>query len=121
MGAGLRQAINPMQPKIHFVKTNLATGMDTDQVEALLEKGIRPPFFYIVPNAQTPIGVSLSLEKRKKLLDIAKKYRVPIIEDDTYGFLTYDGKKETPLVHLNNEWVFYLGSFSKVIAPGIRL
>ena len=119
--AGLRQAINPMQPKIHFVKTNLATGMDTDQVEALLEKGIRPPFFYIVPNAQTPIGVSLSLEKRKKLLEIAEKYRVPVIEDDTYGFLTYDDKEEQCLKSINPDWVFYLGSFSKVIAPGLRL
>lgn len=119
--AGLRQTINPLQPKIHFVKTDLATGMDIDQVEALLENGIRPPFFYIVPNAQTPIGVSLSVDKRKRLLDIAAKFKVPVIEDDTYGFLTYDGKEEPCLKHLNPDWVFYLGSFSKVIAPGLRL
>lgn len=95
--------------------------MNTDEVEALLEQGVRPPFFYICPNAQTPIGVSLSLEKRKKLLEIASKYRVPVIEDDTYGFLTYDGKQEHCLKSLNPDWVFYLGSFSKVIAPGLRL
>jgi len=118
--AGLRQAINPLQPKIHFVNTDLATGMDIAEVEALLEKGVRPPFFYIVPNAQAPIGVSLSPEKRKQILEVASKWRIPVIEDDTYGFLTYDGEEQC-LKSLNDDWVFYLGSFSKVIAPALRL
>ena len=119
--SGLRQVINPLQPKIHFVKTDLATGMDTDEVEALLEKGIRPPFFYVAPNAQAPIGVSLSKEKRAKLLEIAHRYKVPVIEDDTYGFLTYEHNDERCLKAMSDDWVFYLGSFSKVIAPGLRL
>jgi len=118
--AGLRQAINPLQPKIHFVNTDLATGMDIGELEALLEKGVRPPFFYIVPNAQAPIGVSLSPEKRKQILALASKWRIPVIEDDTYGFLTYNGEEQC-LKSLNDDWVFYLGSFSKVIAPALRL
>lgn len=118
---GIQQVINPLQAKVHPVGTDLDTGIDVDAVESLLKKGIHPPFFYVVPNAQNPLGVSISLEKRKKLIELAREYRVPIIEDDPYGFLCYEDKSDVCLRALESNWVFYLGSFSKVLAPGLRL
>ena len=70
---GIQQVINPLQAKVHAVETDLDTGIDVDGVEKLLKSGIHPPFFYVVPNAQNPLGVSISLEKRKKLVALAKE------------------------------------------------
>jgi len=118
---GVQQVVNPLQPKYHAVGTDLRTGIDVDAVEALLQKGLRPPFLYVVPNAQNPLGVTVSHEKRKKLIALAKEYEVPLIEDDPYGFLSYEEDSPPCLRAMEKDWVFYLGSFSKVLAPGLRL
>jgi 2-aminoadipate transaminase len=104
-------------------------GMVTDALEEALRIG--PKFIYVLPNFQNPTGTTLSLERRYQLIEIADRYGVPIIEDDPYGQLRYEGE-DLPAVELldsqmrvqNNIYtgnVIYLSTFSKILAPGIRL
>lgn len=118
---GLQQVVGPLQPQVLTVPTNLQTGMDVEAVEAWLAGGAKPAYLYVIPDAHNPLGVSLSQEKRRWLVELARVYSLPIVEDDPYGFLQYDGVSERPLRALDDEWVFYLGSFSKILAPALRL
>ncbi len=111
----------PLQPDVLTVSTDLHTGIDVDGVEAWLAEGARPAFIYVIPDAHNPLGVDVSLEKRQRLASLARQYGVPIIEDDPYGHLRYDGSFVPPVRALDDEWVFYLGSFSKILAPALRL
>ena len=104
-------------------------GMDTRVVEDALRKG--PKFIYVLPNFQNPTGVTLSMERRRQLIKLADKYGVPIIEDDPYGQLRYEGDNLPPVELLDSQMrdktnaytgnVIYLSTFSKILAPGIRL
>lgn len=105
-------------------------GMMTDALEQALRVG--PKFIYVLPNFQNPTGVTLSLERRQKLVELAEAYGVPIIEDDPYGQLRYEGEHLPSVVQLDNAYrcndsnsycgnVIYLSTFSKILAPGIRL
>jgi len=105
-------------------------GMIVDELEAALRVG--PKFIYVLPNFQNPSGSTLSLERRKQLVRIADKYGVPIIEDDPYGQLRYEGEHIPSIVALDSEYrgsngghysgnVIYLSTFSKLLAPGLRL
>jgi 2-aminoadipate transaminase len=116
---GFQQVIEPYAPRILPVTSDLETGMDVDRVEAYLAAGERPAFIYCITDGHNPLGVSVSLEKRMRLAELARRYRVPVIEDDAYGLLHY-GDALPPLRALEDRWVFYVGSFSKVMAPGFR-
>jgi 2-aminoadipate transaminase len=105
-------------------------GMIVDELEAALRIG--PKFIYILPNFQNPSGSTLSLERRQKLVELADKYGVPIVEDDPYGQLRYEGENIPSVVSLDSEFrgpngghysgnVIYLSTFSKLLAPGLRL
>jgi 2-aminoadipate transaminase len=105
-------------------------GMIVDELEAALRIG--PKFIYILPNFQNPSGSTLSLDRRKKLVELADKYGVPIVEDDPYGQLRYDGEHIPSVVMLDSQYrndndgeysgnVIYLSTFSKLLAPGLRL
>jgi len=105
-------------------------GMVVDELEAALRIG--PKFIYVLPNFQNPSGSTLSLERRKQLVELADKYGVPIVEDDPYGQLRYDGDHIPSVVSLDSEFrgpnggyysgnVIYLSTFSKLLAPGLRL
>jgi len=105
-------------------------GMVTDELEGALRSG--PKFIYVLPNFQNPTGVTLSLERRYKLVELADRYGVPIVEDDPYGQLRYEGEHLPSVVMLDNQFrgesevcyrgnVIYLSTFSKILAPGIRL
>ncbi len=118
---GIQQTIAPYRPHILPIPTDLETGIDVDVVEHYLADGARPAFLYIIPDAHNPLGVSVSPDKRQRLVALARAYGLPIIEDDPYGFLHYDAHIEPPLRALDDEWVFYLGSFSKILAPALRL
>ncbi|HEY3567831.1 MAG TPA: PLP-dependent aminotransferase family protein [Thermoanaerobaculia bacterium] len=118
---GIRLATRLQQPEILTVASDPATGMDVDAVEALLAGGARPAFLYAIPDGHNPLGVSLSREKRHRLAALARRYRMPILEDDAYGFLYYGEEPAPPLRALEEEWVYYLGSFSKILAPGLRV
>ncbi|MEJ8545839.1 PLP-dependent aminotransferase family protein [Brevibacillus borstelensis] len=118
---GFQQLLEPFKPKIVTVPTDPVHGMDVDAVEDLLRKGVRPSFIYCIPNGHNPLGYNLTLEKRKKLVSLASHYHVPIIEDDPYGFLHYEQANLPPLVSFDQDWVLYVGSFSKILAPGVRM
>jgi 2-aminoadipate transaminase len=118
---GFQQVIEPFQPRVLTVPTCLETGMDVDAVEAHLKGGARPAFIYAITEGHNPLSVSLSKDKRIRLVELAGHYGVPIIEDDAYGFLSYDGKSELPLRALDDQHVFYVGSFSKIVAPALRV
>lgn len=116
---GFQQVVESYTPRVLAVGTDLETGMDVDRVEAYLAAGHRPAFIYCITDGHNPLGVSVSLEKRMRLAALAREHRVPIIEDDAYGLLHY-GDALPPLRALEDRWVFYVGSFSKVMAPGFR-
>ncbi|MDO9349353.1 MAG: PLP-dependent aminotransferase family protein, partial [Anaerolineales bacterium] len=104
-------------------------GMIVDELEKALRVG--PKFIYVLPNFQNPAGTTLSLERRKQLVELADRYGVPIIEDDPYGQLRYEGEHLPSVVTLDSQYrgddgtytgnVIYLSTFSKILAPGIRL
>jgi 2-aminoadipate transaminase len=105
-------------------------GLRTDQLESSLR--LSPKFMYILPNFQNPAGVTLCEARRHQVIFLADKYGVPIIEDDPYGQLRYEGEHLPPLVVLDRQDlrrdngftlgnVIYLSTFSKTLAPGIRL
>jgi 2-aminoadipate transaminase len=117
---GMRLAVRRFEPRILAVPTSADEGIDVDAVAALLAKGARPAFFYLIPESHNPLGVSLPLESRRRLVELARNHRVPLIEDDTYGFL--GGAETLPALRaLDEEQVFYVGSFSKILAPALRV
>jgi len=118
---GLLQIIAPYQPQILAVPTDAQRGIDLDALETMLSTGVRPAFLYIVPDGHNPLGVNLSMEKRQRLLHILNTYQVPVIEDDPYGLLFYGNTTLPPLRALDERFVYYLGSFSKILAPALRV
>lgn len=118
---GLQQVVAPFRPRILSVPTDPETGMDVEAVAALLEGGARPAFVYTVTDGHNPLGLGMSAAKRRRLVEIARRHRVPVIEDDAYGFISYDGDPEPPMRALDDEWVLYVGSFSKILAPALRV
>jgi len=118
---GFQQAVQPLQPKILTVPTDIETGMDVSAVEDLLAAGERPALIYAVTNGHNPVGVSMSANKRAHLAELARYYRVPVIEDDPYGFLFYEGSPPPPLRSHSGRWILHVGSFSKILAPALRV
>ncbi|RMH01146.1 MAG: PLP-dependent aminotransferase family protein [Chloroflexi bacterium] len=118
---GIQQVLAPFRARILGVPTNYRSGIDVNAVEALLAGGERPAFIYTIPNAHNPLGVTMTQETREQLVAVARRYGVPVIEDDAYGFLRYVGEPDTPMRAMDEEWVFYVGSFSKILAPALRL
>jgi 2-aminoadipate transaminase len=101
-------------------------GMRIDELEALLDQlaadGRRPKFIYTVPSFQNPAGVTLSPERRRRLVEIARERELLVVEDNPYGLLRYEGEPTEPLYKLDGgDYVLYLGTFSKILSPGIRL
>jgi 2-aminoadipate transaminase len=105
-------------------------GMQTELLESRLRTGIK--FIYVLPNFQNPTGVTLTRERRKQLVEMADAYGVPIVEDDPYGQLRFEGEHQTPVVVIDDEMrakevpiysgnVIYTSTFSKILAPGLRL
>ncbi len=87
-----------------------------------IKKGNRPKVFYTVPNFQNPTGITTSAERRRAILDLAYRYNIIIIEDDPYGELCYEGSVPESYMSIDkNEHVIYLGSYSKILIPGIRI
>lgn len=97
-------------------------GMNMEALEKALQTEKNVKFIYTIPNFQNPSGITMSLEKRKKLYDLAKQYGVMILEDNPYGDLRYAGEVLPTIKSFDEEGiVLYAGSFSKVISPGMRV
>jgi 2-aminoadipate transaminase len=126
---GALQAWNAYGPEYVAVPFD-DDGMQVDTLEEALRMG--PKFIYVLPNFQNPTGVTLSLERRQALIELADRYGVPLVEDDPYGQLRYEGEHIPPVVVLDGQYrnevrkayhgnVIYLSTFSKTLAPGLRL
>lgn len=97
-------------------------GMKVVELEKSLRQGRRPKIVYTVPTYQNPTGITMSNDRRQALLDLAEQYNFYIIEDNPYGELAYDGGQVPTLKSLDRHGrVIYLGSFSKIVAPGLRI
>ena len=118
---GALQAFSTYQPRVISVEMD-SDGMRMDLLEAeLAALGPRgAKFIYSIPNFQNPAGVTMSAPRRRRLLELARAYDIPVVEDDPYGRLRFEGGHILPLRALDPD-VIYLGTFSKIFAPGLRL
>ncbi|MBP1563810.1 MAG: PLP-dependent aminotransferase family protein [Oscillospiraceae bacterium] len=97
-------------------------GMKPDELEAVLKANPKTKFIYTIPNFQNPTGNTTTLERRKEILALAKKYGVYVLEDNPYGALRFAGEDVTCYKELDDSKnVIYAGTFSKVLAPGLRV
>ena len=99
-----------------------ADGMDMDALEKALDETDKVKFIYTIPNFQNPSGATMSLEKRQRLYSLAKKHNVIVLEDNPYGDLRVTGENVPTVKSMDTEGiVIYAGSFSKILAPGLRV
>ncbi len=99
-----------------------ADGMNIDELEKTIKNAVNPRFIYTIPNFQNPSGATMSLEKRKAVYELAKKYGLLILEDNPYGDLRVSGEDVPSIKSFDEDGiVIYAGSFSKLLAPGIRV
>jgi 2-aminoadipate transaminase len=122
---GAIQAWQAYEARFHTMRVD-ENGMVVDEIEETYEKAVkdsgRPPaFLYVLPNFHNPAGTTLPLERRIKLAEIATKLDIAVVEDDPYGQLRYEGEDIPPICNLIPERTIYLGTFSKTMAPGLRL
>jgi 2-aminoadipate transaminase len=100
-------------------------GMRIDELEHTLDElertGRRPKFIYTVPNFHNPAGVTMSLERRRRLVELAGERELLVLEDNPYGLLRYEGDPLPTLRSLDDEFVIYASTFSKILSPGVRL
>ena len=116
---GALQCLSMFQPKFHEVELN-ADGLDIDNLEnKLWAQSMK--LFYCIPNFQNPTGTRYTKEIREKMVEVMSRYNTFIIEDDPYGDIFFDGEDLEPLYSYMPEKTILLGSFSKSIAPGLRL
>jgi 2-aminoadipate transaminase len=96
-------------------------GLDPEAVERALAEGPEPAFLYTIPTFQNPSGRTMSLERRQRLVELARKHELVIVEDDPYGLVRFDGEAVPTLFSLDPDRVVYTSSFSKTVAPGVRV
>ena len=119
---GALQAFSAFEPDVRAIPFD-EDGMRMDLLEAELERigkdNPRLKFCYTIPNFQNPGGVTMSAERRRRLLELAHEYNFMVVEDDPYGRLRYDGGHQVPLKAMDDS-VIYLGTISKMLGPGLR-
>ena len=100
-------------------------GMQVDALKSVLEdlqrQSLHPKFIYLVPSFQNPSGVTLSEKRRKRIVEIAVEYKVPIIEDEAYRDLRFEGQAPPLLASLDPKNVIHINTFSKILNPGVRI
>jgi len=117
---GALSAFSTYQPR--FLQVDLDDeGMVVEQLEQLLVGGARPKFVYTVPNFGNPAGVTMSHSRRQRLVGLCREAGIPILEDNPYGMLRFEGAALPCLRTLDPENVIYLGTVSKVFSPGVRV
>ena len=117
---GALQAFTPMEPTVVSVASD-DEGIDVQDLRRVQAAGTPARFIYVLPNFQNPTGRTMSEARRAALSQTALEIGLPIVEDNPYGDLWFDTPPPLPLTARNPEGCVYLGSFSKVLAPGLRL
>jgi 2-aminoadipate transaminase len=118
---GVQQGTKGIGAKVLSIPTHLQTGADVDELEDLLQQyDVR--MVVLIPDFHNPLGVSMSESKRRYVVELAERYAVPVVEDDAYSPLRFSGETLKPIrAYDESGYVFYIGSFSKMLAPGLRL
>jgi 2-aminoadipate transaminase len=118
---GVQQGTKGMGAKVLTIPTHLQTGAEVDELEELLQAhDVR--MVVLIPDFHNPLGVSMSEDKRRYAAELAARYEVPFVEDDAYSPLRFSGEMLKPIrAYDESGYVFYMGSFSKMLAPGLRL
>lgn len=96
-------------------------GLDPDALERALAEGEQPAFLYVIPTFQNPSGRTLSEERRRRIAELAQAHNLLVLEDDPYGLVRFDGEPLPSLFELSGGAVAYSSSFSKTVAPGLRV
>ena len=117
---GALQAFTPMQPAVESIESD-SGGVCPSALREALQKGERPRFIYLLPNFQNPTGRTMDEARREAVIAVCREHGLPIVEDNPYGELWFDAPPPKPLLARWPEGVVYLGSFSKILAPGLRL
>jgi len=102
------------------VKTDKDNTIDIIHLEKVLAENRDIGCIYIVPNGNNPSGGSLSLAKKKRIAELGEQYRIPIIEDDPYAFVSFDGMFNPSIKSMSQGEVYYVGTFSKLLGPSLR-
>jgi 2-aminoadipate transaminase len=119
---GIQQVTVGRGATIRTARTDLSSGIEVDDLEEAFARGPRPRLAVVIPDFHNPLGVSISAEKRERIAALAGKYQVPVIEDDPYSSTRFTGQPIPPIKAFDEAgFVFYIGSFSKALAPGMRL
>lgn len=117
---GVQQVTGGRGANVIGVPVDLTSGVDLDALEAAFQR--QPRLAVLIPDFHNPLGVSISPEKRAPIAELAARYAVPLVEDDPYSALRFTGDAAPPITAYDAAgYVFYLGSFSKMLAPGLRL
>lgn len=118
---GAINAFRAYRPKFAEVPMD-ENGMVIDELENILKSDPNVKLIYTVPDFQNPTGKTLPDDRRKAIAELAAKYKVPVIEDNPYGDLIFEGTRHPSIKSFDKEgWVIYLGTFSKIFSPGLRL
>lgn len=122
---GAMLTFNSMLARVEGVHTD-EQGIDPDALELKLQEleksGKKPKFLYLVPTFDNPTGITIPLVRRQRIYEVASRFDLLIVEDDPYGLLRYEGAFVRPIKALDTEdRVVYVGSFSKILAPGFRV
>ena len=96
-------------------------GLDPDALEAALAAGDKPAFLYLIPTFQNPSGRTLTLERRRRVVELAREHDLLVLEDDPYGLIRFEGEPLPSLFELSEGTTAYSSSFSKTISPGLRV
>ncbi len=119
---GIQQVTAGRGAEVRTVAIDPATGADMGSLEAAFKREPKPRLAVLVPNFHNPLSATMPGPARQTAAELAARYHVPLIEDDPYGMLRFEGSPIPPIkAHDEDGWVFYLGSFSKMFAPGVRL
>jgi len=114
-------SLRKLGAEIHQVSMQ-PDGIDVEELRKLLESGVRPKLAHIIPNYQNPAGVTLPLEKRRALLDLAAEYQFTIFEDDPYAEVRFRGPRQPSMLSLDTRGsVVHASSFTKTVCPGVRV
>lgn len=119
---GVQQVTAGRRLNVRTVSTDLTSGVDVEALKRTFRKEPKPKFAILIPNFHNPLGVSISLDKREQIVRLANEYQIPIVEDDPYSPLRFEGDDLPFLTALDGlNQIIYIGSFSKMLAPGMRL
>jgi 2-aminoadipate transaminase len=117
---GALSAFSAYEPRYLQIEVD-DDGMIVQHLEEALVKGARPKFVYTVPNFHNPAGVTMSRSRREQLVALCREARIPIVEDNPYGLLRFEGDGEPTLRSMDPHNVIYVGTVSKVFSPGVRV